>query len=114
LSAALAVTCTFLLWASLSRHWTWTHWLGCWLVVVNALAFAYYGYDKAQAASLGRRVPEVVLHSLSAVGGSVGSYAAMRLFRHKTIKPGFRILFWCIVTLQVVLSLWIIKSIWWT
>ena len=26
----------------------------------------------------------------------------------------FLILFWCIVTLQVLLGLWIIKTVWWT
>src|SRR4051794_10997372 len=47
---------------------TWYHLLAAWLVVVNLVAFAYYGYDKAQARSGGRRVPEAVLLGLGLAG----------------------------------------------
>jgi uncharacterized membrane protein YsdA (DUF1294 family) len=36
----------------------------------------------------------------------------MQAFRHKTIKGKFRVLFWCIVTLQVLLTLWVMKMVW--
>jgi len=48
------------------------------------------------------------LHTLAAVGGSPGALLGMSLFRHKTIKGKFRILFWCIVALQVSLGAWAI------
>jgi len=82
---------------------TWAHLLGAWLVGVNVVAFAYYGYDKACARSSSRRVPELVLHGLTFAGGSVGAYAGMRLFRHKTVKGSFRIFFWFLVIMQVLL-----------
>jgi uncharacterized membrane protein YsdA (DUF1294 family) len=91
---------------------SWKHWLACWLVAVNVTAFGYYGYDKARAQSAESRVPELVLHGLTAAGGSVGAFAGMRVFRHKTIKGSFRILFWCIVVLQVALFAWIVKVLW--
>ena len=80
---------------------------------INVIAFAYYSYDKSCAESNTRRVPELVLHGLTAAGGSVGASTAMKLFRHKTIKGKFRILFWCIVLLQLALTGWIVKSMWW-
>ncbi len=79
----------------------WAPWLGAWLVGVNVVAFGYYGFDKARARSAGRRVPELVLHGLAFAGGSIGAYAGMQTFRHKTIKGSFRIVFWFIVALQV-------------
>jgi uncharacterized membrane protein YsdA (DUF1294 family) len=82
---------------------TWAHYLGAWLVSVNVVAFGYYGYDKGQARRSARRVPEVVLHGLSVAGGSLGAYAGMRLFRHKTIKGSFRIFFWFVVIMQLAL-----------
>ena len=82
---------------------SWAHCLGAWLFSVNVVAFGYYGYDKGQAGRSARRVPEVVLHGLSVAGGSLGAYAGMRLFRHKTIKGSFRIFFWFIVVMQLAL-----------
>ena len=82
---------------------TWAHCLGAWLVSINVVAFGYYGYDKGQARRSSRRVPEAVLHGLSLAGGSLGAYAGMRLFRHKTIKGTFRIFFWFVVVMQVAL-----------
>jgi uncharacterized membrane protein YsdA (DUF1294 family) len=79
------------------------HLLCAWLVGVNATAFGYYGYDKSQAGGAGERVPEVVLHGLALTGGSPAAYAAMRLFRHKTLKGSFRVVFWCIVAVQAAL-----------
>ena len=75
--------------------------LGVWLLFVNLTTFAYYGYDKFQAVHGGRRVPEVVLHLFAVLGGSLGAYLAMWAFRHKTIKGGFRIIFWFIVLVQL-------------
>ena len=72
-----------------------------WLVCINLVTFAYYGYDKWQARRAGRRVPEVALHLFALVGGSFGAFAAMRVFRHKTIKESFRIVFWIVVGVQL-------------
>jgi uncharacterized membrane protein YsdA (DUF1294 family) len=83
---------------------TWATCLGAWLVSMNVIAFLYYGFDKARARSASSRVPEVVLHGLTFAGGSAGSYAGMRFYRHKTIKGSFRIMFWFIVVLQAGLA----------
>jgi uncharacterized membrane protein YsdA (DUF1294 family) len=90
----------------------WEHWLGCWLVAVNVVAFGYYGFDKGRSRGVESRVPEWALHGLTAAGGSLGAYAGMHVFRHKTLKRGFRIVFWCIVVLEMALILWLIRAMW--
>jgi uncharacterized membrane protein YsdA (DUF1294 family) len=109
----IALILTALLWFLISRRFDWRHLLVCWLFAMNATAFGYYAYDKSRARSASSRVPEIVLHGWTALGGSVGSYAAMQLFRHKTLKGQFRIMFWLIVALQVALLAWLIKLSWW-
>jgi uncharacterized membrane protein YsdA (DUF1294 family) len=100
------------LWCLRGGPWSWHEGLAGWLVAVNATAFAYYGFDKARARRGGRRVPELVLHGLALLGGSLGAYAGMRLFRHKTLKGRFRVVFWLIVAAQVVLVLWVVRELW--
>jgi uncharacterized membrane protein YsdA (DUF1294 family) len=80
---------------------SWPAYLGAWLIGVNLVAFGYYGYDKGRARESASRVPEVVLHGLAFAGGSLGAYAGMKTFRHKTIKGSFQIVFWFIVVLQI-------------
>ena len=82
---------------------TWFHLLAAWLVSVNLVAFAYYGYDKSCARRTSRRVPEAVLHGLAVAGGSLGAYGGMQLFRHKTVKGSFQIFFWFVVVMQLLL-----------
>jgi uncharacterized membrane protein YsdA (DUF1294 family) len=117
----LALAGTVGLWYGLSNHefWHWQPWLGSWLVSINVTAFAYYGLDKARAGSNPnsptagrRRVPEVVLHGLALLGGSIGAYLGMRVFHHKTLKGTFRIMFWLIVVLQVLLIALVVRELW--
>ncbi len=110
LALALAGLATLAALYALPWRWSGTHVLLCWLLSVNLVTFAYYGYDKRCARQQGRRVPESVLHGLSIAGGSHGAWAAMRTFRHKTIKGRFRFVFWSIVFLQAVLLCWLA---WW-
>ena len=114
LSLGIALAFAAVLWLTLSRHPDTAHLAGCWLLAINVVTFGYYGYDKGRARGAGSRVPEVVLHGLSASGGSPGAFAGMHLFRHKTVKQSFRILFWCIVALQLALAAWIAKRVWWS
>lgn len=108
LAFSLAAAGMLLLWWFLGRPWLLSAWAASWLVAINVVALIYFGYDKAQATQSGPRVPEAVLHALTAAGGSPGALLAMQLFRHKTMKGRFRILFWCIVALQATLLAWVI------
>jgi uncharacterized membrane protein YsdA (DUF1294 family) len=100
---------------ALLRHsftWHWYHFVAAWLISVNVIAVGYYAYDKHRACGGGRRVPEMVLHGLALAGGSPGAWLAMRLFRHKTIKGSFRLAFWLIVVVQLLLVAWIVTLVW--
>ena len=78
------------------------------LAAVNLVTLALYGYDKLIAGSRWPRVPESLLHGLALLGGSPAALAGQRLFRHKTVKAGFRVIFWLIVGLQIGLALFVL------
>lgn len=59
------------------------------LAVINILAFAVYGIDKNKAEKHKWRIPEAVLITLAVLGGTVGAFAGMLVFHHKTNKPKF-------------------------
>jgi uncharacterized membrane protein YsdA (DUF1294 family) len=105
--AAIALVCTvavLLLWQfGLRLPWSWPWVLAGWLLGANLTAFGYYGYDKNQAQAQGPRVPEIVLHGIAVLGGTLGAYAGMQYFRHKTIKGPFQIFFWAVAVTQGVL-----------
>ena len=70
------------------------------LVGVNLLALAAYGWDKWMARRGTRRVPEATLHGLALMGGSLGAFLGQRAFHHKTRKFKFQRVFWITVLLQ--------------
>ena len=114
IAIALCILATGASWWLLAGHrHTWQLWLGNWLLAVNLVTFGYYGLDKYLARLLIFRIPEVVLHTLSAIGGSPAALLAMWFFRHKTIKDSFRVLFWCIVVVPLALAGYIVKALWW-
>ncbi len=81
-------------------------WLGlppayAYLVAINALALMLYGYDKRQAVVGRTRIPELVLHAAALCGGTPGALLGQGLFRHKTRKFSFQVVFVIIILLQV-------------
>ena len=54
------------------------------LLVMNLAAFMVYGLDKWKARCGKWRISEAVLLLFAAVGGALGSFMAMKMFRHKT------------------------------
>lgn len=54
------------------------------LVGINALTFALYTLDKQRARRARWRISERRLLILAIIGGSLGSWLAMKLWRHKT------------------------------
>jgi len=65
---------------------------GIWgfIAFINVLSFVLFAVDKFQAKSKGWRISEKVLLTLSALGGAVGGWFAMEIFRHKTKTPVFK------------------------
>jgi len=72
------------------------------MLVLSLVAFVFYGFDKRRAQKDGRRVPEKTLHIMSLLGGWPGALMGQRVFRHKTQKLRFRIVFWLCVMLHLV------------
>lgn len=54
------------------------------LLLMSIITFALYGSDKRRAIRKMRRISEKTLLTMSAIGGAVGGWAAMMIFRHKT------------------------------
>ena len=71
------------------------------LLCINAVTFLAYGVDKRAAMRGAWRVPEVNLHTLEFLGGWIGAFAAQKVFRHKTKKKSYRIMFWLMLVLQL-------------
>jgi len=71
--------------------------LWLWLLIINAAAFLAYGLDKLLAKLKARhekvpRLPERNLLLLAIVGGGIGAWLGMEVFRHKTQHRSFRVI----------------------
>ena len=77
------------------------------LAAVNVVAFAVYGADKRRAKKGKRRVPEKTLFLLAAIGGSLGAWAGMYAFRHKTRHWYFVWGIPAILAVQMALAVWL-------
>ena len=60
------------------------------LLAVNIATFLLYGIDKYKAKKSKWRISEVTLLTMAAIGGSIGAWAAMRLWHHKTMHKKFK------------------------
>ena len=54
------------------------------LILMNLIGFGLMGVDKQRARRRDWRIPEKVLFGAALLGGSVGAWAGMYLFHHKT------------------------------
>jgi uncharacterized membrane protein YsdA (DUF1294 family) len=68
---------------------------------VNTGAVLLFLYDKLISPFSVLRIPELVLHGISLMGGSPAALITQRLFRHKTQKPSFFFVQWGIFILQL-------------
>ena len=59
------------------------------LVLINVITFAVFGFDKYRAVRQKWRVRERTLFVLSLIGGSAGAVLGMIVFRHKIRKMKF-------------------------
>ena len=76
-----------------------------WLLFMTVITFVLCAIDKFAAKKQMRRVPEKTFFLLSALGGSIGMYAGMLTFRHKTQHWYFKFGIPAIIIGQVVLVL---------
>lgn len=69
---------------------------------MSLLSFCLYWRDKRQARSGGWRTPENILHGSELFGGWPGALVAQQVFRHKTRKLSYQLVFWLIVLMHQV------------
>lgn len=80
-------------------------------VISSVIAFFLYWIDKRKAENNSHRIPEARLHFFESLGGWVGALPAQQIFRHKTRKPSYQIVFWLIVVAhQVFWFDWVVLS----
>ncbi len=80
------------------------------LAAMNLLAFALYGIDKLKAKRGAWRIPESTLLLVAFLGGSLGAFLGMELFRHKTKHAKFKILVPLFLILHIALGVYMVKS----
>lgn len=81
------------------------------LAAVNLAAFTVFGIDKWKAVHRHRRVSEATLLMYAVAGGSVGAWAGMMVWRHKTLHRKFRYGVPAILAAQTVLAFYLYCSI---
>ena len=84
--------------------WEWI--VLVWLAAANITGFAVCAADKRAAKRGVWRVRESTLFVLALIGGSVGVWLAILLFRHKTRKLKFTVLIPLICIVQAAAVLW--------
>ncbi|QPG06807.1 DUF1294 domain-containing protein [Salinimonas marina] len=61
--------------------------------VMSLITFIWYWRDKRASIGEKWRVPELTLHMMALLGGWPGACVAQQVFRHKTQKRTFRVVF---------------------
>jgi uncharacterized membrane protein YsdA (DUF1294 family) len=74
------------------------------LLLVNFLGILLTILDKKRAKHGAWRIRERTFFLVSVLGGSVGTYAAMRLFHHKTKHRRFMIGLPLLILIQIILA----------
>lgn len=80
------------------------------LCVINLFTFAIYGIDKWKAKHNKWRIREATLLGLAVIGGSIGAFAGMYVFRHKTRHRYFVVGIPVIFIIQVIVTAVIVKG----
>lgn len=76
------------------------------VLALNVVTFIVYGVDKLKAKKHWWRIPEATLLLLAALGGSIGAWAGMKVWHHKTQHLKFKYGVPAIFILQVLLLLY--------
>ena len=77
------------------------------LLAVNSLTFLLYGIDKYKAKKGRWRITEATLLTMAAIGGSIGAWAGMRTWHHKTMHKKFKYGIPVIIIMQIALVVYL-------
>ena len=81
------------------------------LLAVNITSFLLYGIDKYKAKKNQWRISEATLLMMAAIGGSIGAWAGMRLWHHKTMHKKFKYGIPVIIIMQIALVVYLLTNI---
>ncbi|MBR4296802.1 MAG: DUF1294 domain-containing protein [Bacteroidaceae bacterium] len=81
------------------------------LFALNLITFIIYGIDKFKAKKAKWRISEATLILLAVIGGSIGAWLGLQVWRHKTQHKKFFIGIPMILTLQVIATIYILYLI---
>lgn len=65
--------------------------------IFSVITVWFYKRDKNNALKGDRRIPENTLHLLEFFGGWFGAYWAQKVFRHKTKKLSYQLIYWLVI-----------------
>ncbi|MCR4816853.1 MAG: DUF1294 domain-containing protein [Bacteroidales bacterium] len=74
-------------------------------VTINVATFLVYGVDKWKAKRSKWRITEAALLLLAVLGGSIGAWLGMKVWRHKTMHKKFKYGIPLIIIVQVAVVL---------
>lgn len=60
-------------------------------LIINLLTLIIFRWDKRAAVERRHRINENILFCFAFVGGALGGFIAMRVYRHKTRHPSFSV-----------------------
>lgn len=80
----------------------------CFLLAINIATFLLYGIDKYKAKKSKWRISEATLLTMAAIGGSIGAWAGMRLWHHKTMHKKFKYGIPVIIIMQIALAVYLL------
>lgn len=60
------------------------------ITIINMIGMIVMGLDKAKAKAGAWRIPEKTLLGIAVIGGSIGVWIGMNIFRHKTKHAQFK------------------------
>ena len=86
----------------------------CYLLAINIATFFLYGIDKYKAKKSKWRISEATLLTMAAIDGSIGAWAGMRPWHHKTMHKMFKYGIPVIIIFQVALAVYLLINIDWT
>ena len=78
-----------------------------WTLIFNIIAFTLYGLDKYLAKEGKRRISEKSLIFWAVIGGSIGAFLGMQIFRHKTQHKKFRYGVPAILLVQIAVAIYL-------
>lgn len=76
--------------------------------IISLLGFIVMGYDKSAAKNKRQRIAERTLFITAIIGGALGIYLGMRVFRHKTKHWYFKYGIPILVVLQVSIIIYLL------